>query len=273
MIESIHIADFATYGSTPEVLSDLSKFNFLFGSNASGKTTITRVIADDGIRPTCRVTWKGGTKLQAMVYNLDFVDKNFNQSAELKGIFTLGEKNVDILKAISAAKADLDLLTNNIEMLTKTLQGENGAGGKKGELVTLEEEFKDKCWAQKQKHDAKLFGAFTGFRNNAENFKEKVLQEWASNSETLASLAELEKKAETVFGPTPTFKTPIPDIDTVDMLAHESNPILQKRIIGKKDVNIAAMIQKLGNSDWVRTCLERSCGARKKRVNIRADGS
>ena len=85
MIESIQIADIATYCSTPEVLSDLSKFNFLFGSNASGKTTITRVIADEGSFPTCSVTWKGGTKLQAMVYNRDFVAKNFNQSIDLKG--------------------------------------------------------------------------------------------------------------------------------------------------------------------------------------------
>ena len=36
------------------------------------------------------------------------------------------------------------------------------------------------------------------------------------------------------------------------MLAHETNPILTKRVIGKDDVDIAAMIKKLGNSDWVR---------------------
>ena len=93
MIESIQIAGIATYGSTPEVLSDLSKFNFFFGANASGKTTITRVIADEGSFPTCGMTWKGGTKLQPVVYNRDFVTKNFNQATELKGIFTLGEKN------------------------------------------------------------------------------------------------------------------------------------------------------------------------------------
>ena len=36
------------------------------------------------------------------------------------------------------------------------------------------------------------------------------------------------------------------------ILAHESNGILKKRVIGKEDVDIAAMIKKLGNSDWVR---------------------
>jgi wobble nucleotide-excising tRNase len=93
MIESITIADVATYGSTPEALDGLSQFNFVFGSNGTGKTTVSRVIADESSFPTCKVTWKRGTKLQPMVYNLDFVDKNFYQSAELKGVFTLGEKH------------------------------------------------------------------------------------------------------------------------------------------------------------------------------------
>ena len=139
MIESIQIAGIATYTGTPEVLSDLATFNFLYGSNGSGKTTITRVIADEGSFPTCSVVWKGGTKLQAMVYNRDFVTKNFNQAAELKGIFTLGEKNVDTLKKIAAAKGELDALTKTIENLNHGLHGEDGAGGKKGELATLEE--------------------------------------------------------------------------------------------------------------------------------------
>ena len=252
MIESIHIADIATYGSTPETLRGLSKFNFLFGPNASGKTTITRVIADEERFPTCAVTWKGGTRLQALVYNLDFVEKNFGQSTELKGIFTLGEENLDTLNKIAAAKIERDALTKKIEALKESLQGDGEAGGTRGDLAALEAEFKERCWAQKQKHDARLLGAFEGFRNSAERFKEKVLQERDSNSATLESLAELEERAETVFGPTPTVEKPIPVVATADVIAHESNPILEKRLIGKEDVDVAAMIQKLGNSDWVR---------------------
>lgn len=252
MIKSIHISDIATYGSNPEVLSDLSKFNFLYGSNASGKTTITRVIADEGSFPTCSVTWEGGTKLQAMVYNRDFVTKNFNQSAELKGIFTLGEENVDTLNKISAAKGELDALTKRIESLKLGLHGEEGAGGKKGELATLDEEFKNKCWSAYTKHKGKLSHTFEGFRNSKESFRDKIFKEQRSNSATLESLAALEKKAETVFGPTPTVEQSIPSIETAKVVAHESDAILKKRVIGKEDVDIAAMIKKLGNSDWVR---------------------
>jgi wobble nucleotide-excising tRNase len=252
MIESITISSVATYATTPELLDGLSQFNFLFGSNGTGKTTVSRVIADESQFPTCIVTWKAGTKLQPMVYNHDFVERNFNQSSELKGVFTLGEKQGDTLTKIATAKVELDALTTKIETLTQGLQGADGSGGKKGELATLEAGLKEKCWAQKQKHDAELQGGFEGFRNNSERFKSKVLQEQASNSATLLTLAELEKKAENVFGPTPTTEASIPVVDTTELLAHETNPILKKRVIGKEDVDIAAMIKKLGNSDWVR---------------------
>jgi wobble nucleotide-excising tRNase len=252
MIESISIAGVATYASAPETLAGLSKFNFLFGSNGTGKTTVSRVIADENSFPTCRVTWKAGTKLQPMVYNRDFVERNFTQSTELKGVFTLGEKQVDTLTKIAAAKVELDKLTTRIEGLTEALQGADGTGGKKGELATLEAGLKDKCWAQKQKHDAKLQGAFEGYRGSSEKFKAKVVQELAGNTATLLTLAELEKKSESIFGPTPTTEQAVPAAETAKLIGHETDPILKKRVIGKDDVDIAAMIKKLGNSDWVR---------------------
>ena len=187
-----------------------------------------------------------------MVYNQDFVERNFTQSAELRGVFTLGEKQVDTLAKIATAKGELDALTGRIETLTQGLQGADGTGGKTGELATLEAGLKDKCWAQKQKHDAKLQGAFEGYRNSAEKFKSKVLQELASNTATLQTQANLEKKAESVFGQTPTVEAAVAAVDTANLIAHETNAILKKRVIGKEDVDIAAMIQKLGNSDWVR---------------------
>jgi wobble nucleotide-excising tRNase len=252
MIESITIGNVATFGDPPEELKGLSQFNFLFGTNGTGKTTVSRVIADEASFPTCKVAWKGGTKLQTLVYNRDFVERNFSPSGELKGVFTLGEKQADTLTKIAAAKADLDALTAKIEVLTQGLQGTDGSGGKKGELAVLESGLKDTCWARKQKHDVSLHGAFEGYRGSSEKFKGKVLQELASNTETLVSLEDLQKRAETIFGPTPTVAALTPVLETTNLITHEANQILKKRVIGKDDVDIAAMIKKLSNSDWVR---------------------
>ncbi len=252
MIESIKISSVATYGSQPESLNGLSQFNYIFGSNGTGKTTVSRIIADETSYPTCSVVWKGGTKLQSMVYNRDFVERNFNQSIELKGVFTLGEQQVDTLAKLATAKSELDTLTRKIEGFTQVLQGADGSGGKKAELTAIDSALKDKCWAQKQKHDPKLQGAFEGFRGSSEKFKGKVLLEFGSNTATALSQAELETKAESIFGPTPTSAPIVPNIVAEKVLLHEVDPILSKRVVGKDDVDIAAMINRLGNSDWVR---------------------
>ncbi len=252
MIESIAIKDVATYGSTVEHMSLLSKLNFIYGANGSGKTTISRVIADETGFPTCMVSWKGGARLQTLVYNRDFVAANFNQTNDLKGIFTLGQQDIEILNKITAEKALHDELGKEIQKLNITLQGENGTSGKKGELASLEEELKVKCWAQKQKHDEKFAGAFEGYRNNAEKFKAKVLQEAATNSVPLESLDILGKKAEVVFGPAQSAELALAKVDGSKLVAYETTQILTKRVLGKEDVDIAAMIKKLGNSDWVR---------------------
>ena len=41
-------------------------------------------------------------------------------------------------------------------------------------------------------------------------------------------------------------------IESAKLIGHEANPFLKKRVIGRNDVDIAAMIKRLGNSDWVR---------------------
>lgn len=252
MIESLSISKTATYGTAPQVLDHLARFNFIFGTNGAGKTTITRVIASPGDHPSCAITWKKGTRLEPMVYNRDFVDRNFNAAPRLKGIFTLGEQDIANLDAIATKKAELDGIVRNIEQLTNTLQGQDQKSGKKGELAELESHIKDKCWEQKQRHDEAFREAFTGARNSSQRFKDRVLTELISNGAELKSLDYLRDKAKTVFGATPLIETAIPELGSADFAGHESNPILAKKVIGKEDVDIAELIQRLGNSDWVK---------------------
>ena len=252
MIDSIKIQKAASFGDAPENLFGLLKLNFIYGANATGKTTISRVIADEARFPDCKVTWRGGVKLEALIYNRDFIDRNFGQTADLKGIFTLGEKDKTTLDKITAAKTELDVFVGNIKTFTETLQGEDGNGGIKWTLAALETEFEDQCWVFKQKYDTKLQGAFAGVRGKKRDFKDRILTESKTNTAALKSLADLEKRAESIFGETPEKVVLIPELVFDKLLAYESNPILKRKIIGKTDVDIAAMIQKLGNSDWIK---------------------
>ncbi|MBN1982449.1 MAG: AAA family ATPase [Chitinivibrionales bacterium] len=90
MIKSLSIKNVAIFNNSSQVLRNLSQFNFIYGANGSGKTTISRIIANETEHLSCQVQWKDELMLQTMVYNHDFIDRNFNQSSEMKGIFTLG---------------------------------------------------------------------------------------------------------------------------------------------------------------------------------------
>ena len=56
-------------------------------------------------------------------------------------------------------------------------------------------------------------------------------------------MANLEQKAETVFGDAPQRVSLLMVPRGSDLLAHEANSILAKKVIGKTDVDIAALIQ------------------------------
>lgn len=251
MITEITVQNVATY-TAPVTLSDIRKINYIFGPNGSGKTTIGRAIEQAEGHTNCQLKWSDGTPLEVMVYNRDFVDRNFNLSSSVRGVFTLGEDQVQAETQIATLRPQVEQQSSRITALYNKLDGDVEQIGKRQELTNLENLFRDKAWKQKQKHDDYFQVAFTGARNSAEKFKERVLQETATNNAELLDLAILKEKAATVFATTLQHTDALPLIVIEDLLLHELNTILQKPIIGSQDVNIAALINQLGNADWVK---------------------
>ena len=252
MIEGIRIKSVASYSDNEHVIDGLSPINFFYGSNGSGKTTISRVIANEDEYSDCTVNWRGGNKLQTFVYNRDFVEINFNSDSELKGIFTLGEKNEADLKAIEDARVEVDKLEAKIQGKKKTLAGDDENRGKEAELANLESVFKEQCWKLKGKYDNDFREAFKSYRSKKANFKSKLLSEVEGNSADLLTLEELRAKCGTVFAANYLKIEPIILPQYSDLVDFEIVGILAKKVIGKDDVDIADMIMKLDNSDWVK---------------------
>jgi wobble nucleotide-excising tRNase len=92
VLESINIKKIATYDEAGIQITDLKKVNFIYGANASGKTTITKVIANPtDIRfADCSLVWQNNLPIEPLVYNKDFRENNFGKG-KLNGVFTLGQ--------------------------------------------------------------------------------------------------------------------------------------------------------------------------------------
>jgi wobble nucleotide-excising tRNase len=185
-----------------------------------------------------------------VVYNSDFVERNF--ATTIPGIFTLGEENVEMLAQIDELKVQEAGFRDDIANRRNTLQGADGRTGKIGELAAHRDDIQQQCWAAKGLHDAHFKAAFTGLRNNASNFCDRMLKEFAENVAELHGLEELKARAAVVFDEALSSLPLLPAVNPADLVAGENNPILAKKIIGAGDVDIAAIVNRLGSSDWMK---------------------
>jgi len=246
MIESLTIKDIATFDETGIQVTNLKKVNFIYDANGCGKTTITKVINNpsDPQYVNCSVVFKNGMPIKTLVYNKEFRDKNFGKGS-IDGVFTLGQATKEQIEAIQKMQEDLLEIKDNgikkkeaIEKLSNNKQ-------------ELEDEFREKVWIEAyKKYEDDFEEAFIGVKRK-DYLKSRILDEFQSNKEKIRSYNELKEKAKTIFGKKP---ITIPFITTINfdsIVQIEENKIWQKKIIGKVDVDIAKLIQKLNLNDWV----------------------
>ncbi|NHK28907.1 AAA family ATPase [Parvularcula flava] len=249
MIEEIHLANEGAYDAEGTRLHGLKALNFVFGPNGSGKTTISRIIDGTETYPDSTVTWRAGNQLETLVYNRDFIKRHFDTESSIKGIYTFGE-NIEVAEKIKSLKADADEIGTKLAALKKTLSGEDGNGGKQKEHNDLKSQLVEDVWTAKKYLDD-LSDAFSGLNNNKKNFCTRYLAEAENNHTELRDIGELREDATTVFSSTLIEAATLPQPDNSALASLENDAILSKKVIGKEDVDIAALIEKLGNSDWV----------------------
>lgn len=245
MIESIIVKNEASFDETGQTISNLTETNYFYGANGSGKTTISRIIDNVEKYSGCFIKWKNDNPLTTIVYNRNFINRAFNQD-EIKGIFTLGEDAVNIENEIKENKSKLDKITDEIAGLSKRLEE------KKTENENLENDFSKNIWELKLKYENDFYNAFQGVLSSKAKFSKKFKEESAKTTSDIKSLEFLKNKANTIFDSNISIIGEIKEIEHLDILNIERDKILQTKIIGKEDIDIAALIKKLNNADWVK---------------------
>ncbi|GHB54121.1 AAA family ATPase [Mongoliitalea lutea] len=246
MIETIDIKNVATYDNQGVQINDLKKINFVYGANGCGKTTISNLIHDktDLKFKESSIKWKNDLPIKVLVYNKGFRERNFGKG-KLNGVFTLGEATAEQIKVIEDKTEELKVLK------AEGIQKRETLDKLKADKEVAENEFKEVTWTKVyKKYETEFKEAFTGTLQK-ETFKNKLLQESASNTTVLQTIEKLREKSKTIFGQQPQPIQPITQISYDRISEIELNVIWKKIIVGKADVEIAKLIQRLNINDWV----------------------
>lgn len=250
MLTSIHLKDVASYDkNNEETLGDLKKINFIYGSNGSGKTTISNFLSGNDVDryQKCRAVWASSTPLKTLVYNKQFREENFGDG-QISGVFTLGKATKEEIEEIERKKDSHKELISQIETKKSTLKKQKEA------LETEKDAFVKDCWKDSySKYKDEFKEAFVGFMRSRKDFTAKLVSvcESGYNADDILSIEVIRDKASTIFGQKPTPMAPLLVPSFTDITEKESNPIWKTVIVGKDDVDIAGLINQLGVNDWV----------------------
>ena len=250
MIKAIKLKNCIPYQQAE--LSDCKKINFVFGANGSGKTTISSFLSgssDDRFSQSS-IEWDGAVQETIYVYNRDFRRDNFKQT--IPGVFTMGSATIEDINELERMKQELaqkkDDWGKNCESYKKIQE----------KIQARDAKFKEDTWNQILKANESDFQkAFEGLRGSKEKFLaelKKRIDGIPGHIGTVCDRSNLVSRAKTLYSAEPErcdrFALDIKQwLDKIEEI--RINTIWNTVIAGNKDINIAALIEELGNSSWV----------------------
>ncbi len=240
MIKSLTISRVATY-SEPQTLSDLGPQCLFFGDNGSGKTTISRVIAKPLEYPSCHVDADPDTLFQ--VYNADFVESAYRESS-YPGVFTMGEKESAIEGRIEALKVDVNAGQDRIR------RHKEHVATAESEESSARTQVAEAAWESKRKLAPELEPALRGFLKSKDKFLDALI--CVEPAAIASSEGDLVEQANVLFGPPPPKRANVPPLRVGLLNELERDLSWFTELVGKADVPIAALIDRLQSSDWMR---------------------
>lgn len=248
MINKISIKGVTSYPEDKFTdLGPLKRINLIYGLNGSGKSTVGNYLQDiTGNRyQKCQID-PPIKQEQIFVYNQRFVERNFHQESH-PGIFTLNEGNIEAKEKITELQASYDAAVSDIERITKKRalidEGHTKAASN----------YKEALWNIRLDFEkADLSACIKGPRQK-EFFKDQ-LEKLPLPTGTIRSQKELSEAAKSL---SLSDEQPLPALPYISFSAEEfeNDKILAKVITPSGDSYLADLIQKLGNSDWVKNAL------------------
>ena len=181
-----------------------------------------------------------------LVYTQKFVQDNFYETQDIRGIFTLSKGNTEAKKAIDKASAEIKKLTEE----KKQIEDKATRDEQKHEVEV--EKYKNQAWKIKTEYsggDRVLEFCLEGFKGNRDTLFNQLLTMEKPDASMDYSIDDLKNEAQQLQGETQS-RTVYSKI-AIDVSEIEKSDLLSRIIVGNKNSSISKVIEELGNSDWV----------------------
>lgn len=230
----------ATFTDVP--VADLTFVNFFYGNNGAGKSSIAHAIEeDDG------VVWADGKSADdydVLVYNQDFINENFVNYGDLKGVFIFGEEDIEAKKRIAELTEEKKKKSD-----AKVTAGEEYKQKTAGVDAAMAQ-FQEACFSKTadiRKHFEKCMDG----KKQKRNFAEAVLGEKTPKEH---DLSELERLYGVAFDDTARAYAEFKKAGATTYGSLPGKELLDKVIVSSSDTPFARFLKALGStaSDWVR---------------------
>jgi wobble nucleotide-excising tRNase len=237
----------ASFRHATSLVTD-KKINLVYGLNGTGKSTISNFLYEPNDLAFAQCKKTPEQSAPTLVYNQRFIRDNFFVADNLKGIFSLSKENAAAEKIIAEA-------TKRQSVLEQSLQSKRSAK----EHVNLEfskqkRNAADEVWNIKKTYtggDRVLEYCLEGLKGQKEKLFAHLQGIIKPTEEPGKTIQALHKEVEAIKGDE---AQPQLRMETLTFQAHdvESDKIFVKSILGNTDSEVAALIEQLGNSDWVK---------------------
>lgn len=247
MITEILMDAVASFKHATSLVTD-KKINLVYGLNGTGKSTISNFLYTPTDTRFSQCKKSPDVTSPIFVYNQKFIQDNFFVANSLKGIFSLSKKN----KVAEIKITEETIKLNKLEQSLQDLQNVRKQILK--EFMVQKQRAENEVWKIKTKFsggDRVMEYCLEGFRNQKEKLLNHIYSIPKPSCEPEKNIDTLRKEVEALKGDSTRLKE---RLTPLIFSAHdvESHHILGVSILGNTDSEISNLIDKLGNSDWVK---------------------
>ena len=250
MLTEIKLNGFASFKHETCLQTD-KPVNFVYGLNGTGKSSISRYLADPyNIKyEKCSMSpVLDSANEHILVYNQDFINENFVEKDHQQGIFTLSKDNKKAYDAIEKAN---DAIAKLKEQDTAVEEAQKKA---ESTFASAEAAAKDKVWELKSKYyggDRVLDYCLEGVKSSKANLFTRVKDTIVNPDEELRPIDVLKQELVQLTAMEGRSYPLISNLPAVG-ITEKDIQLAKKIIVGNQESTISEVMDEFANSPWVR---------------------